>query len=132
MQAEASAVKQCREGARWDEKLGMCVPYDFYPLEGEEDPDSPWPEHYVQYEEPEVGDEVWFEYHCFESEESCDAELWHHTHQKVTITKIYTPDETDIPMFVVKFQDGFEYDVNLDELFKSQKGFYRPDYRRGM
>ncbi len=24
----------------------------------------------------------WFEYHCYEGEDSSDAELWHHTHQQ--------------------------------------------------
>ncbi len=31
-----------------------------------------------------VGDVVWFEYHCWESPESSDAEIWYRSHQKVT------------------------------------------------
>lgn len=27
-----------------------------------------------------IGDEYWFEYHCKESHDSNDAELWYHSH----------------------------------------------------
>jgi hypothetical protein len=75
----------------------------------------------------------WFEYHCYEGEDSCDAELWHHTHQQVQIIKRLPPDEVDEcevgKMYLVKFADGYEYSVFGDELIKSPKEFYRPDYK---
>lgn len=75
----------------------------------------------------------WFEYHCYEGEDSSDAELWHHTHQLVTILKRVTNiDETDVgKMYRVRFDDGFEYDVCDDELVKSPEEYYRPDYEKG-
>lgn len=72
-----------------------------------------------------------FEYHCYESGDSCDAELWHHTHQEVIIlNKLTNIDEADIGrMYRVRFSDGFEGDVCDDELVKSPKDYYRPDYK---
>jgi hypothetical protein len=32
-----------------------------------------------------VGKTFWFEYHCYESPESCDAEIWYRSHQKVKV-----------------------------------------------
>jgi len=74
----------------------------------------------------------WFEYHCYEGEDSSDAELWHHTHQQVTIlNKITNIDEADVGrMYRVRFNNGFEYDVCDDELVSSPSEFERPDYRR--
>ena len=75
----------------------------------------------------------WFEYHCWESESSGDAELWHHTHQQVTVLrKLRVPEECDAevsPMYRVRFSDGLEYDVCDDELMPSPKYFNRPDYK---
>lgn len=72
----------------------------------------------------------WFEYHCYEGEDSSDAELWHHTHQQVIIlNKIADIDEADVgKMYKVRFLDGFEYDVCDDELMIDPSEFYRPDY----
>ena len=72
----------------------------------------------------------WFEYHCYEGEDTSDAELWHHTHQQVTVlNKINDIDEADVGrMYRVRFQDGFEYDVCDDELVSSPSEFGRPDY----
>jgi hypothetical protein len=75
----------------------------------------------------------WFEYHCYEGEDSCDAELWHHTHQQVKIIKRLLPDEVDEAdvgrMYRVRFTDGFEYDIFDDELIKDPSRFQRPDYK---
>ena len=75
----------------------------------------------------------WFEYHCYEGEDSSDAELWHHTHQQVAV--LHKHQNIDEPivgkMYRVRFGDGLEYDVCDDELLKSPKDFYRPDYSKG-
>lgn len=72
----------------------------------------------------------WFEYHCEESETSCDAKLWRHTHQKVEV--LYKEDDVDEGdvgrIYMVRFADGYEYDVFDDELVKNPTDFYRPDY----
>jgi len=77
---------------------------------------------------------IWFEYHCYEGEDSCDAELWHHTHQQVIILHLLAQSKGDIvnhgKMYSVRFDDGFEYDVFEEELVASPKDFYRPDYRK--
>ncbi len=77
----------------------------------------------------------WFEYHCYEGEDSCDAELWHHTHQQVIVLrKLKNGVENDEVecgrMYWVRFADGFEYDVCDDELLHSPKEFTRPNYKR--
>lgn len=71
-----------------------------------------------------------FEYHCYEGEDSSDAELWHHTHQQVIVlNKIADIDEADIGrMYRVRFDDGFEHDVFDDELIVNPIKFCRPDY----
>lgn len=76
----------------------------------------------------------WFEYHCYEGEDSCDAELWRHTHQKVVVLRKLKDgeeiDEVDVGrMYRVKFNDGFEYDAFNDELVKDPSCFERPDYK---
>ena len=64
--------------------------------------------------------EYWFEYHCLESEESADAELWHHTAQFVTIlSQIPIKEAEELPMYKVQFKDGFSYDVFDDELIST-------------
>ncbi|KKN82324.1 hypothetical protein LCGC14_0311370 [marine sediment metagenome] len=70
--------------------------------------------------------ERWFEYHCYEGEDSADAELWHHTHQRVIV--IGTVADVDQPMYRVRFKDGLEYDVFDDELLQSPSEFERPSY----
>lgn len=74
----------------------------------------------------------YFEYHCYEGEDSSDAELWHHTHQQVLVlNKLTNIDEYEVGrMYRVRFSDGLEYDVCDDELVKSPKDYYRPDYTR--
>jgi DNA-directed RNA polymerase subunit RPC12/RpoP len=84
-----------------------------------------------------VGKEFWFEYHCFESPKSCDAELWYRTHNKVLVLSIVEPGCGDTKLerllegcprvYSVVFEDGFEYDVFEDELMESKENFERPD-----
>lgn len=60
-----------------------------------------------------------FEYRCWKSDASNDAELWHRTDQPVTVLRQLGPDEADEevgPMYHVRFADGFEGDVFEDEL----------------
>lgn len=62
---------------------------------------------------------VLFEYRCWKSAASNDAELWHRTRQQVTVLRRLGLDEADEevgPMYRVRFQDGFEGDVFEDEL----------------
>ena len=72
----------------------------------------------------------WFEYHCYEGEDSADAELWHHTHQQVKILhKEPNIDEFETGrIYQVRFQDGFESVVFNDELMGNLSEYYRPDY----
>jgi len=84
-----------------------------------------------------VGKEFWFEYHCFESPKSCDAELWYRTHNKVLVlsivelgcgdTKLERLLEGCPRVYRVVFEDGFEYAVFEDELMESKEEFERPD-----
>lgn len=89
------------------------------------------------------GETAYFEYQCFESEESCDAELWYHSHQPVTVIREeeehdghgLTLDErieaAQLKVYRVRFKDGFEYTVLEDELFTDPKHWERedpPDY----
>ena len=71
----------------------------------------------------------WFEYHCYEGEDSCDAELWHHTHQRVEVLSRFV--DIECLTYRVRFADGFEYDVFADELVNSPDKFYRPNYIEG-
>ncbi len=64
-----------------------------------------------------------FEYHCWESEQSSDAELWHHTHQEILVLRKLSKQESDLPMYRVKFGDGLEYDVFADELLPLDKHY---------
>ena len=74
-----------------------------------------------------IGKKYLFEYHCWESEESSDAELWHHTGQTCIVLSELEPAEiigdTDevIRMFKIRFDDGFEYDVFDDEIIRRIK-----------
>jgi 2'-5' RNA ligase len=88
--------------------------------------------------EPIVGKTYWFEYHCWESEESADAELWHHTHQKVLVYGRGDGDYDECPVcgefpcwnsWKIRFPDGYEHTAAPDELLKSRSEFERPDYK---
>jgi hypothetical protein len=71
---------------------------------------------------------AFFEYHCFESEQSADAEIWRRTHQRVTVLRMLTPDESDYEMYRIRFADEHEADVFADELMHTSKLYERPDY----
>ncbi len=76
------------------------------------------------------GDRVFFEYRCFESEQSCHAELWHHTCQFATVARRLGPKEVDEaevgPMFTLRFADGFQFDTMSDEIYRRQRRGCKP------
>jgi hypothetical protein len=83
-----------------------------------------------------VGRIFWFEYHCYESPESCDAEIWYRSHQKVKVIGVseWSFDNYEDRMndgqprvYLVEWKDGFQYDVFEDELLESPDEFYRPN-----
>lgn len=71
---------------------------------------------------------AWFEYHCWESDESADVEIWRRTHQRVTVLRMLTLQESDYEMYEVRFTDGLTWHVFADELMRSSKQFERADY----
>lgn len=76
---------------------------------------------------------TWFEYHCWEDEQSSHAELWHHTHQQCLVLRMLLISETDAngyEMYKVRFVDGFEASVFADELMRSKEKFYLSDYKQ--
>ena len=85
-----------------------------------------------------VGKEFWFEYHCFESPKSCDAEIWYRSHQKVKVlsvsewsyidaTKKERLEDGNPRVYLVEWKDGYQYDVFEDELMDSPEEFESPD-----
>jgi hypothetical protein len=83
-----------------------------------------------------VGRIFWFEYHCYESPESCDSEIWYRSHQKVKVIGVseWSFDDYEDRMndgqprvYLVEWKDGFQYDVFEDELLESPNEFYRPN-----
>lgn len=84
------------------------------------------------------GESASYEYHCFESDESADADLWHHSHQPVTVLgrgvdegmpgTLLTRAEAGCPnIYRVRFADGFEGDAFEDELLTGPQFYERPD-----
>lgn len=86
-----------------------------------------------------VGQRMWFEYHCWESPQSTDAEIWYRSHQMVEVIGYanldhqFSPtidercEECDSLVYLVRFDDGLEWDVFEDELLDTQEDFWRPD-----
>lgn len=86
-----------------------------------------------------VGDKLWFEYHCNESHDSADAELWYHSHQQCEVLGMVQNDGYDIrsqkirydcghPLcYQVRFDDGLDFCATEDELLNSRDEFFRPD-----
>jgi hypothetical protein len=71
---------------------------------------------------------VYFEYHCLESEQSSDAELWHRTHQQVKVLSMAGPDESDCELYNIQFEDGFIGSAFADELLYTTTEYSRPNY----
>lgn len=86
-----------------------------------------------------AGKRYWFEYHCNESHDSADAELWYHSHQKCTVLGMEDCDGKDIVsederyesgcviVYRVRFDDGKEFSACEDELMTNKKNFCRPN-----
>lgn len=66
------------------------------------------------------GDRAFFEYHCYEGDDSSDALLWYHSCQYCTVLRAEGRDEELLygPGYTVRFDDGFEWGVVSDELFR--------------
>jgi hypothetical protein len=86
----------------------------------------------------EPGEVAFFEYHCLESEDSQDVDLWVRSHTKVTILELQVNssegmllaerEEAAMPFtYQVRFFDGTEGGVWEDELSESADDWYRPD-----
>ena len=87
------------------------------------------------------GTSVWFEYHCWESPKSGDAELWYRSHQRVTVIGL-DPDG-EVPeigstfksrcanaiqaVYKIKFSDGYVGTAFEDECLDSVAEYERPD-----
>lgn len=104
---------------------------------------GPFQPDYVLHDYVPTGSLKWFEYHCFESSQSCDAHLWYRSHQPVLVlglaedyselegTTAIERGEFGQPLvYRVRFLDGFEGDVWEDELMESPADYYRPDPMR--
>jgi len=88
------------------------------------------------YREP--GSELFFEYHCWESHDSQDAQLWYRSHQRVTVLECVNADwfggmsffarcEAATPLvYRIRFADGFENEAFEDELLDSEEEYQRP------
>jgi hypothetical protein len=92
----------------------------------------------------EPGDTPLFEYHCNESHDSPDAPVWYRSHQRVTVLKLNSDDDTPnllaefptlrergeagaVLTYRVRFADGLEWDVFEDELTETTDHYSRPD-----
>lgn len=89
------------------------------------------------------GETAYFEYHCFQSHASGDAELWYRSQQPVTVVADEGWDgpadldtlakraQEGVPrVYRVRFADGLEHTAFEDELLTSAE-FYDPMYRPG-
>jgi 8-oxo-dGTP pyrophosphatase MutT (NUDIX family) len=86
-----------------------------------------------------IGSRLWFEYHCLESHDSSDAQLWYRSHQRVTIVDLkdseipayesaYWRSYQGMPLaYTIRFADGSTFAATEDELLDSPKDFCRPD-----
>ena len=94
-----------------------------------------------------LGESCLFEYHCFESHESADAQLWYRSHKPVRVLRIaqndgYDPADASLTptaswneraeagtpiVYTVVFADGFKGDAFEDELVDNISEFFRPD-----
>ncbi len=68
----------------------------------------------------EIGERLFFEYHCYEADDSSDALLWYHSCQYCTVLELHGRDEEELygPNYRIRFDDGFEGEANGDEMFR--------------
>lgn len=86
------------------------------------------------------GETAYFEYHCCQSHDSADAEIWYRSQQPVQVLSIVDPGggrtmmkriEYNIPrMYRVRFADGLEWTVFEDELLTAPR-YYDQAYAPG-
>lgn len=87
-----------------------------------------------------IGKNLWFEYHCLESDKSLDAEIWQHSHQKANVLSISAlggegtqsdrAADGNPRVYKIQFEDGFICDAFEDELVLSPNDFFRPSPRK--
>jgi hypothetical protein len=87
-----------------------------------------------------AGTLAWFEYRCWESDNSADAELWHRSHQQVTIDGPLEGDPAAAGLttiaerlrdclpgyYPVRFADGYVGCACEDELLTGPEWYERP------
>lgn len=92
-------------------------------------------------EQWQPGDSAWFEYHCFESHQSSDAQSWYRSHGVVEVLYEETEDDRRVHLptaedrfegalpayYRIRHADGYEWTAFEDELLVSPSYFERPD-----
>lgn len=87
------------------------------------------------------GTQCLFEYHCEESDDSPDAELWYRSHSRVVVQRCVNPEyleaaetmnarleECGMPLaYEVLFADGFLGCAMEDELLLTEADYERPN-----
>ena len=87
----------------------------------------------------QIGESKLFEYHCWEDEQSADAELWYRSHSRVKVLGVSNGSErglyktknerleNGVPVtYLIEFEDGFKGTAFEDELVNSEIEFFRP------
>lgn len=89
-------------------------------------------------EDNKINNEFWFEYHCYESHNSTDAELWYRSHQKIVVLEIVEngggdsylerTENGEPRVYKIKFlEDGFIGHAFEDEILHTKEDFERPE-----
>lgn len=85
----------------------------------------------------DAGEIVFFEYRCWESPASADAEIWYRSHQPVMVLSLRPGEDAEgttrdqraedgIPLaYRCRFADGLEWDLVEDELLDSEAEYIR-------
>lgn len=74
-----------------------------------------------------AGELAWFEHRGYDSPSSASAELWHRSHQCVTVLGRSEHSASWCPMYTVQFPDGYIGDAYDDELLTDPGYYVRPD-----
>lgn len=83
------------------------------------------------------GETAYYEYHCLQSHDSADAQLWYRSHQAVTVIAIVEPgygrtatarlNNGEPRIYQIRFADGHIGDAFEDELLTDPRHFH-PEY----
>jgi hypothetical protein len=96
------------------------------------------------------GEESFFEYHCWQSHDSEDAELWYRSHQPVTVVeKAFDPTEVEDKFklekglsvkerleagrpkqYRIRFEDGYE-DIAWEDELMTDPRYYDDKWKPG-